>query len=544
MKKGKQKKLSGRMTIYCLLFAGLLSIVIGGLGFYTYDTKSIQHYEKYIRSLLYIAADIVEADVLKSCMEKKHLNEDYEIIQERLNGIKENSELEYIYIIAPKEQGEYEYLMCGYNEMELNSGEELKKFGDLVTEWDIEADMLLNFSKVMKGENQEEFIPNDSGLGYVMTGIVPIIDEEGTIIAVIGVDIAMEDIISDLKNYVIIVLIGTCILTTTFAFIFLMTIKKTIVKPILALGKHADEFVMQTKGKPSEMIVTELRITTQDEIEQLSKQMNQMMKEMVDYMSDLESVTAVQERFSVQLNVAKQIQQSMIPSVFPAFPERTEFDIYGRMNPAKEVGGDFFDFFLIDGTHLGVVIADVSGEGVPAALFMMMTRTLVKNYAMLGLEPAKVFYEVNKELCENNDAGMTVEAFMGILDVYYGDFIYASAGAHTPLLRKAGEEFEEIVVKPGFLLGMLEKVSYQQETMKLNSGDILCLCTGGVSKITREDGQHFVLKNSINGVKKESNMLVEFVQQVNMEIENFLGESRSLREEDVTVMMVRFEGGR
>ena len=132
-----------------------------------------------------------------------------------------------------------------------------------------------------------------------------------------------------------------------------------------------------------------------------------------------------------ELNVASNIQRDMLPNIFPAFPDRSEFDVYATMDPAKEVGGDFYDFFMIDQTHLAVVIADVSGKGVPAALFMVIAKTIIRNQAQSSLSPAEIFTRANEQLCENNGEGLFVTAYLGILDLRTGVLTYANAG-HNP----------------------------------------------------------------------------------------------------------------
>lgn len=539
MEKAKTKKLSTRMTIYCVIFAGLLSVIIGGLGFYTYYTNSVKHYEQYIRSILHIAEDLVDKEDMKQNIRTGEISKKYEETQERINSIKNNSDIEYIYIIDQNETGQFEYILCGYSQEELDGNMIINQFGDSVGD-DFGPVMKEEFAAIIQGKSEGNYIPNTWDSEFVMTGGIPIKEESGEIIAVIGVDIRMGDIIDDLKGYVVIVLIGTIILVTIFLFFFLNTIKKKIVKPIITMGAHASEFVNQTKSKPSEMVVNEVKVSTGDEIELLSDQMNNMMKDIVEYMTSLESVTAVQERFSVQLDLAKQIQQNMLPCVFPAFPERTEFDIYAIMHTAKIVGKGFYDFFMIDGTHLGFIVAEVSGGGVPAALFMMIAKTLIKNYAVLGLEPAKVFMEANNELCENNDAEMTVTAFMGILDVYNGDFTYVSAGEHTPYIKKKGQGFTGFQVKHGFLLGALEKAPFKQEAIKLEKGDILCLFTNGILNTMNETGEKFNLVSCLNQASEKMEGLDSLLNAVKSDVELFMENSE--QKEDITIMAIKFEG--
>ncbi|MEG0340524.1 MAG: SpoIIE family protein phosphatase, partial [Oscillospiraceae bacterium] len=176
--------------------------------------------------------------------------------------------------------------------------------------------------------------------------------------------------------------------------------RKKLITPINRLASAASDFVRRQEQADSVRGVLELPgLDTEDEIGYLYHSIRKMEADIYTYIDDLTSVTAEKERIGAELDVAKQIQASMLPSLFPAFPERPELDIYATMTPAKEVGGDFYDFFLIDDDHLAMVMADVSGKGVPAALFMVIAKTLIKNVAQVGLSPKSVLEKVNKQLC-------------------------------------------------------------------------------------------------------------------------------------------------
>jgi sigma-B regulation protein RsbU (phosphoserine phosphatase) len=172
----------------------------------------------------------------------------------------------------------------------------------------------------------------------------------------------------------------------------------------------------------------------------------------------------------------------MLPCIFPPFPDRPEFDIYATMTPAKEVGGDFYDFFMVDDDHLAVVIADVSGKGIPAALFMMTAKTLIKTLMQTGLSPAQVFTEANARLCENNDEGMFVTAWMGVLEIPTGRFTYVNAGHNPPLLRRVGEDFQYLKSRAAFVFAGMEGIRYRQEEVLLSPGDVLYIYTDGVTE--------------------------------------------------------------
>lgn len=181
----------------------------------------------------------------------------------------------------------------------------------------------------------------------------------------------------------------------------------------------------------------------------------------------------------------------MLPCIFPAFPDYPEFDIYATMTPAKEVGGDFHDFFLVDNDHLALVMADVSGKGVPAALFMMISKTLIKSAAQAGLSPKEVLERVNSQLCENNDAEMFVTVWLGILEISRGRMVCANAGHEFPAICRKGEQFALYKDPHGFVLAGMEGARYRSYELQLEPGDTIFVYTDGVPEATNSENVLF-----------------------------------------------------
>ena len=244
-----------------------------------------------------------------------------------------------------------------------------------------------------------------------------------------------------------------------------------------------------------------------------------------------------------ELNVASHIQKNMLPCIFPPYPEREEFDIYATMMPAKEVGGDFYDFFLIDPDHLAIVIADVSGKGVPAALFMVIAKTLIKNNTAGMTEPKGIFEKTNDQLCENNEEGMFVTAFMGILEISTGVFSFVNAGHNPPLLKRKGQQFDWLSVKPGFILAGMEGMKYQQESITLSEGDELYLYTDGVTEAMNLEEELFTgqsLKESLNRHRKLD--LKDLLASMKQEIDQFANGAKQA--DDITMLALRINEGK
>ena len=251
-------------------------------------------------------------------------------------------------------------------------------------------------------------------------------------------------------------------------------------------------------------------------------------------------MTAEKERIGAELDVATNIQKSMLPSIFPAFPDREEVDIYATMNPAKEVGGDFYDFFMVDKRHLAIVMADVSGKGVPAALFMVIGKTLIKDHTQPGKDLGEVFSEVNDLLCESNSEGLFITAFEGVLDLVTGEFRYVNAGHEIPFICKKGGTFEPYKIRAAFVLAGMEGMKYKCGSMQLTPGDKVFQYTDGVTEATNDKEELFGMER-LGGVLQRNAGLPpqELLPKVKAEIDGFVGEAPQF--DDITMLCLEYK---
>ena len=318
----------------------------------------------------------------------------------------------------------------------------------------------------------------------------------------------------------IIIVIGVYFISKVFA--------DRVVQPLLFLQKDVQ---MISKGN----LEHRAKIIQDDEIGELANAFNNMSASLQEYIKNLSSVMAEKERIGAELNVATQIQADMLPSIFPAFPEREEFDIYATMQPAKEVGGDFYDFFLIDDDHLAVVIADVSGKGVPAALFMVIAKTLLKNRAQMGDSPAKVLEVVNNQLCENNKAEMFVTVWFGVMQISTGKVVAANAGHEKPIIRKADGEFEIFKDKHGFVMGGMEGMKYKEYEFEIEKGGCLFVYTDGVPEATSSDSELFGMERLVQVLNEEKDApLPDILKSVKGSIDKFVKDAPQF--DDITML--------
>jgi sigma-B regulation protein RsbU (phosphoserine phosphatase) len=307
-----------------------------------------------------------------------------------------------------------------------------------------------------------------------------------------------------------------------------------LTEPIMGLR----EGVQEIAGGNLEYIID---IRTGDEIEDLGLSVNKMTLDLKAYIANLQTVTAEKERIGAELDVATRIQANMLPCIFPAFPGRSEFDIYASMTPAKVVGGDFYDFFLIDSNTLAVVIADVSGKGVPAALFMVIAKTLIKNNAQSGKSPSEVFETANNMLCENNDANMFVTVFMGYLDIPSGRFTYVNAGHNPPLLRSGGGRFDWLRTDSGLMLAYMEDMGYEQGEITMRPDDELFMYTDGVTEAMNNENKLFGDPRLLETANRHADLTPQaFAAAIKDEIDKFaVGAEQA---DDITMLALRYRG--
>jgi sigma-B regulation protein RsbU (phosphoserine phosphatase) len=326
--------------------------------------------------------------------------------------------------------------------------------------------------------------PYTNEFGTMVSEYRPII-KDGEVVTVLELDYDVSFVWS-LRWRVTWALLISLGLAVMVAGIFALVLSGSLIRPIMELADHA----RQIGGGDLDCRIT---IKGKDEIAELGNILNKMVANITEYISNLNQITAEKERINSELTVASNIQNDMLPRIFPHFSGHEHFQIYAKMTAAKEVGGDFYDFFFLDDkkTKITFVIADVSGKGVPAALFMVIVKTLIKNQAMTGKGLDEVFYTVNNQLCENNDESMFATAFACTLDLNAGKLSFANAGHNRPLIALSGGPYEFLELKKGLPLAVGENTKYQSVEIDVKAGDKLYLYTDGINEAENAEGDQF-----------------------------------------------------
>ena len=280
---------------------------------------------------------------------------------------------------------------------------------------------------------------------------------------------------------------------------------------------------------------------TGDEIEVVADSFARLSRKTVDYVEQVRTATAEKERIGAELSMAAMIQSSMLPHIFPPFPDRKEFDLYAVMDPAKEVGGDFYDFFFIDPDHLCLVIADVSGKGIPAALFMMNSKVILQNCALLGRTVEEILADTNDAVCSNNQAEMFVTVWIGILELSTGRLTAANAGHEYPVLMRAGGAFELYKDRHGFVIGGMAGVKYRQYELQLNPGDKIFVYTDGVPEATNADHELFGTERMVEALNETKDAGPEGILcGVRHAVDSFVKDAEQF--DDLTMLCLEYKG--
>jgi len=386
---------------------------------------------------------------------------------------------------------------------------------------------------------------NEEDLGKTLEGFKKIYDE-GLVNTVYETTYDGEDVycmFADSEGYIIVsiypkdeahfskmlaIYINTFMEITVFAGIFIFTfflVKKIVVVDINTINNDLQSI---TKGDLDTVVEAE----NSREFASLSYYINQTVDKLKQFIAEASA------RIDKELKYAADIQRSALPSIFPPYPARDEFDIYASMNPAKEVGGDFYDFYLIKDNLIAFLVADVSGKGVPASLFMMRAKTLMKTYTEGGIEVNDVFTNANYHLCEGNEAGMFVTAWMGILDTKTGYLKFANAGHNPPCIRRKNGEFEYLKSKPGFILGGMESIVYSLQETTLAPGDTIFVYTDGVTEATSGNVELFGEDRLLNSLNKHKDLSAEeLCHGVKTDVDEFVGEAPQF--DDITMLCIK-----
>ena len=520
----------------------VLALVVATVGYGAFTNGMMEIYEKGAIEIANTAAAEIDADRLDAYAESGGTGEEYQQAWSRMDSLCNIAGVTFIYVIRPDltDYGHITFLFSTINHESTYTKYDFGYYRETTND-----DYRTKYRRLYDGVSDAEIVIRDRGrieTDAHITAMVPLKGSDGKTQAILCVQRQMENLTAVRNRF----LSGVFQVLTALMIAIIIGqhfyLRRVLLKPLQTITAEAGRFAKE--GKPAQRKLREA-VRNRDEIGELASSVDQMEEQVARYMKELTAATAEKERISTELSLATRIQADMLPNIFPAFPDRHEFDIYASMTPAKEVGGDFYDFFLVDKDHLAIVIADVSGKGVPAALFMMATKIMIQNIALTGASPREILEMTNNRVCQNNREEMFVTVWLGILDLRTGRITASNAGHEYPLVTGGDGLFSLVQEKHGFVVGGMEGITYREYELTLEKGQELFLYTDGVPEATNAAKEMYGtgrLIEVLNALKSRNRDLKprEVLEKVREDVDRFVGDAPQF--DDLTMVCIRYDG--
>lgn len=559
MLKKISQSLLWKTFLQIILISMLITFAMIGLGYREMRRSTEYYFKTYVEQMADSAAHSVRTSDVKKIVDmvlpvyrsvEDHRDEDmgpyeaareteeYRSLLERLEELRQARRIKYVTIVIPDYENRRLLYIADPDAALVNEGVNFRLPGESRPMNEGEIEQFKNrgihihaYRYFVRGDRNNEIWSAGSA----------IMDDKGEIIAYLFIDITTADAVAIGKRYLRDILPFMFVLMILIGVIYVSFIGSTLVKPIRTISTAADHYIenrMAGNGEQTDFF-SRLDISTGgDEIERLAGSMEKMEHELNSYLENIKDISAEASRIRTELGLAKQIQEDTLPSTFPPFPKRSDIDLFALMNPAKEVGGDFYDFFLVDEDHLALVVADVSGKGVPAALFMMTSKTLISTNARGSLSPAGTLKKVNSILCENNKLDYFVTCWLGIVELSTGRTVYANAGHENPLLFHDGQ-WDYITTKHGFVLGGIDGVTYKDYELTLSKGDMIFQYSDGVTEAMNDVKEQYGPVRLMEACGKAGRSSAEeFLKDVRADLSGFIGGTDQF--DDITMLCFTF----
>lgn len=522
-------------SVSLLIVFSLIVSIIGNIAF----TDALM--EQYSRGAFYTAdaaALAVNADHVQALLESGGSGQEYSETQSELHRLCRTQGATFVYVIIPDltDYGHITFVLVAVNEKYsypvYDCGYVRETTNDEYRE---------KYRALYEGTSKRELVIRDKG--YIetdphITAMVPLKGEDGQTKAILCVQRQMDTLTNTRLGF----LKKICQAMVLVALLVILGqsfyVHRTFLDPLQKVINEAARFSRENVRVQKKLTET---IRSKDEIGDLARSIDEMEDQIAGYVSHLTSITAEEERIRTELSLGARIQSAMLPNIFPPFPERQEFDLFALMDPAKEVGGDFYDFTMIDGDHLYMVIADVSGKGIPAALFMMASRIILLQNVRSGKSPAQALEAANNVICASNREEMFLTVWLGILEISTGKLIAANAGHEYPAMKKPGGKFELIKDKHGFVIGGIEGVKYKEYELQLEPGTRLFVYTDGIPEATDRRVKQFGTSCMLTALNENPESSPEMiVQSVCRAVSDFVGDAEQF--DDMTMLCLEYNG--
>ena len=528
------KSVSG-IVLLLILFAG----VVSSIGYSAFSNALYDEYSGGAFRIARAAARMVNADSLDSYLENGGTSEDYQESWNLLDRLCNASDAMFIYVIQPN-LSDYSEITFVFSTVE--HGSEYSPYEVGYTRTTTNDEYRQKYRAMYEGDSDQELMLLNGRQykknSHHITAMVPLKGSDGQTKGILCVQLQLTAVTEVRYTFVRRVWLVMLLLTALVVLFQSLYLDRVLIRPVKIITDEATRFAEE--NHPSDQKLTK-QIHNTDEIGLLAASIDRMEEQVDLYIHNLTKINSERERITAELTLAKRLQEAMLIRDFPPFPERNEFELFAMMDPAREVGGDFYDFFLIDDDHLCLVIADVSGKGIPAALFMMISKTILQSCAMLGRSAGEILTKTNEGISSNNKLNMFVTAWVGILELSSGKLSAASAGHEYPALKRSDGVFALYKDRHGLPIGAMEGVRYKEYELQLEPGDRLFLYTDGVPEATDPEGRMFGTMGMLEALNRNPDAAPEEqLNGVKQAIESFVNGAEQF--DDITMLGFAYYG--
>ena len=485
------------IVILLVVFGSVLSLI----GFFQFKKTLTAQYVELSYNITDVASSVVDGDKIDYYMSHSEDDESYTETQKKLDTILSKQSCTLLYVIQV-DTTDYLSFLSVFNSVDA-SGKYTRWEKGLFRKTTNE-EYAHAYKQLYEKQIDRTYIVRKTNLGNNephITSIIPIKDSNDNVTALLCVQTPMNKLTSGMRTYLLNVIIWIIISIVIVSVSYFIFIRNQFVRPLHRVTIEANRFANE---KDSTKKITLENISKINEIDVLARSINKMEEDIDNYIEQVKTIDAEKNRISMELNVANVIQSSAVPNTFPAFPDRTDFDIFASMTPAKQVGGDFYNFFFLDDDHILLMIGDVSGKGIGAALFMMVTMILLDDRALLGGTPSEIMTFVNNRIVKKNEANLFVTVWLGIVTLSTGEIVACNAGHDDPAIYRKNGKFELLKSKHGIVVGAIEGYKFKDYKFKLNKGDKLYIYTDGIPEATNSHNQMFTLDGMINSLNNHN----------------------------------------
>lgn len=513
------------------------AVIIILIGYYGFTEALLKRYSEDAFWAAYSAQVYVDPDMLDSYMMSGGNNRSHESVAKNLQKICDNSGVAFIYVIKP-DTTDYNHITFVFAVKNSNNDYTLYDVGYVRPTTN--DDYREKYRQLYEKETDRAIVVRDKG--YIetdphVTVMLPLYSNfSGDVTGILCVQVQMDALTESRNSFVVKVVLALLALTFMYIIFILQYIGRILLVPLKQITAETSYFAKKGKTK----VRLSEKVRNKDEIGELALAIDNMKDQIQEYVKNLTEITKERERIRTELNLATKIQADTIPNEFPAFPDRSEFDIHASMTPAKEVGGDFYDFFMIDDDHICLTIADVSGKGVPAALFMMASKIVIGITALKSISPAEILEFSNDIICTNNKESMFLTAWLGILEISTGKLVAANAGHEYPIIRDADGNFECFKDKHGLLMGELPGVKYENYEIQLKRGSKLFVYTDGLIEATNSKFEMFGMERTLKALNKDPEATPkELISNVTKAVDGFVKQAEQF--DDLTMLCLEYK---